>query len=88
MNARYLIESKTDLVRANDFRRSGLISDREWRRFEIAWLWGSDRFSGYAGAIHDAFSDAHGLAAYYRRINRMRRVCGFPEYPTRPECAS
>jgi len=88
MDARYLIESKTDLARANDFRRSGLISAGEWGAFESAGVGGAERFSGAAGAVHDAFSDARGLAAYYRRINRMRRACHLPEYPTRPEWAS
>jgi len=88
MYGRYWIGLNTALARANGFGRSGLISEREWRCFEIAWVWGAERFSGAAGSLHDAYTEQRGIAAYYRRINRMRRACGLPEYPTRPEWAS
>jgi hypothetical protein len=65
--------SYSDTKRMHD---NGLMTDREWKRYVIAWTWSTGRFGGKAGRLQDAFYNSRGKPAYIRRVVRMRRVLG------------
>ena len=48
-----------------------------WAGFVAVWTWAAVRLGGEAGQKHDLFYAKHGAAAYYARINKVRRACGF-----------
>jgi hypothetical protein len=77
MTALDAIRSKYSMNQVTRFYYEGRISDREYNRFCGAWLWGAAHL---ASMEHDRFYALHGKDAYYRRINRMRRALGAPEY--------
>jgi hypothetical protein len=47
----------------------------------MSWLalrrWSSVLFSGADGRAQDAFWNKHGEKAFYARINKVRRACGY-----------
>lgn len=57
------------------------VSDREYRKYNLAWTWSCGRYSGRAEKIQDAFYASQGDRAFWRRVNRVRRACGLEPYP-------
>lgn len=53
------------------------LDGRTLRAFRAVWEWSAPRMGGEAGRKHDAFWERHGKAAYYARIQRVRKACGF-----------
>ena len=51
---------------------------RIWAQYYSIWLWSAPRLSERA---QDRYYARHGRAAYYRRMNRVRRVLGLETYP-------
>lgn len=50
---------------------------RTYDGFFAVWEWCAVRLGGATGFKHERFVAQHGFPAYYRRINRMRKACGF-----------
>ena len=50
---------------------------RTWEAYVALWEWCSVRLGGSAARKHDQFVDRFGYPAYYARINRVRKACGF-----------
>jgi hypothetical protein len=63
----------------SDFR-SGLMTQRDFDRFVFVWTWSAPRYSGRAGLQHDSYFNRKGVAAYHRRIARVRKAVGFAPY--------
>jgi hypothetical protein len=55
----------------------GAFSQAQFEAWCRVWDWSAPRFSGPAGYKHDAFFTRHGVAAYFRRINKVRVAFGF-----------
>lgn len=74
-----------DLITNHNFNEvermwnQGRLSDREWHRYRFAWTWCAARWSNVcrAGEKQERFWNRFGKEAYYRRMNRVRRICGF-----------
>lgn len=45
-----------------------------WRWYAFLWTWTAARHSGHAGTRHARAWDRLGSAAYWRRIERVRRM--------------
>ncbi len=50
---------------------------RTWSGYLALWEWCAVRLGGNASRKHDQFWRKHGPVAYYARINRVRKACGF-----------
>lgn len=55
--------------------RYGLISDKEFRLYRLEWEWTAFRHT----PRHDRAYMLLGRELYWKRINRARKRCGFPE---------
>ena len=53
---------------------------RTWAGFVACWEWIAPRMAGRAGKKHDQFWQTYGREAYYARINRVRKGCGFEPF--------
>lgn len=53
------------------------LGGRTLRSYVAIWEWCGFRSGGRAGAKQEAFWQAHGKEAFYRRINKVRAACGF-----------
>lgn len=77
ITARQLLKSNTTYAEAEWYFVEGYMTEREWRRYRLAWEWSAPRFGGLASWKQDHYCQTHGTEAYYRRIARVRRVLGF-----------
>lgn len=59
------------LQEAADMHLDGRISDRQWRRFRLAWIWGAARFGGEAGRLQERLYARGGMNALERRRVRV-----------------
>lgn len=55
------------------------LDGEELRRHEFVWSWAATRMGGCAGARQERYYERHGRDHFWRRINQVRRICGFEE---------
>lgn len=72
---RLLTSTKDDVDR---MYRQGLIDHATRRGYLAVWRWSAVRFGGVDDTVQNQFWNDHGQDEFYRRINRVRRACGFP----------
>lgn len=58
--------------------RNGMISDQQWRLYDLTWTWAAPRLGGHAGALQDRYARRCGQAALDRR--RARALAHFRRY--------
>lgn len=49
---------------------NGMVSERDWRLFNLLWTWSVPRFGGDAGRVQDRVYQRCGALALERRIAR------------------
>ena len=71
--------SKLPLAEAEYRYNNGLLSEKDFYQYIFVWIWTTARFSNNFSASdkQDKFYTIHGREAFYRRINRVRKICGF-----------
>jgi hypothetical protein len=77
------LRSGATLAQVEAIERIGLVGNERFTeaardRFVLLWTWSTYRFHGQAGMLQDSYERQYGLTALLRRINRVRRVLGFP----------
>lgn len=60
------------LAEVEDAEVQGRISERDARRYWLAWLWGAARFGGDAEMRQDSYFMLHGYDALCKRRERVR----------------
>ncbi len=67
---------KATYLQASDMYNAGTINYRLYRQFLKIWCWSTVRYGDPQYTVQGAFAARFGEAAFWRRINRVRRVMG------------
>ena len=74
--------SQMTMEQAENSLHTGTITQRDFDRFWLAFVWCAPRYSIEYGHKQAAYCRKHGLTATHNRINRVRKALGLDPYYT------